>query len=100
MEQIERIRQMEQIFDRAEAAVSALRKAMEAYRGLESELERLEAYYENGLWQRDFQDDEAGKIPAELKRGVLSEDGVWNLLIDRDAIQAELLEWAEKLKNP
>ena len=100
MEQIERIRQMEQIFDRAETAVSALRKAMEAYRGLESELERLEAYYENGLWQRDFQDDEAGKIPAELKRGVLSEDGVWNLLIDRDAMQAELLEWAEKLKNP
>ena len=100
MEQIERIRQMEQIFDRAKAAVSALRKAMEAYWGLESELERLEAYYENGLWQRDFQDDEAGKIPAELKRGVLSEDGVWNLLIDRDAMQAELLEWAEKLKNP
>ena len=27
-------------------------------------------------------DDEAGRLPADLKRGVLSEDGIWNLLTD------------------
>ena len=29
-----------------------------------------------------FADDEAGLLPADLKRGVLSEDGIWNLLVD------------------
>ena len=27
-----------------------------------------------------FADDEAGLLPKDLKRGVLSEDGLWNLL--------------------
>ena len=33
--------------------------------------------------------DEAGKFPEKLKRGVLSEDGIWNML-ERNK---ELLEW-------
>ena len=30
----------------------------------------------------DLADDEAGRFPKVLKRGVLSEDGIWNLLSD------------------
>lgn len=30
----------------------------------------------------DLADDEAGRFPKDLKRGVLSEDGIWNLLSD------------------
>ena len=33
-------------------------------------------------WRKDFEADEAGKLPQDLKRGVLSEDGLWNLLSD------------------
>jgi hypothetical protein len=28
----------------------------------------------------DYQADEKGELPSDLKRGVLSEDGLWNLL--------------------
>ena len=31
--------------------------------------------------------DEAGNLPPDLKRGVLSEDGIWNLLSDYREIQ-------------
>ncbi len=44
--------------------------------------DELEQYYTGGQWQKDFADDEAGKLPEELKRGVLSEDAVYDLITD------------------
>ncbi|MED9970368.1 MAG: DUF4298 domain-containing protein [Ruminococcus sp.] len=40
----------------------------------------LEAYYESVKWRKDFENDEAGLLPKNLKRGVLSEDGINDLL--------------------
>jgi hypothetical protein len=42
------------------------------------------------LWKQDFAADEAGKLPSDLKRGVLSEDGIWNLLSDYREIQKKM----------
>ena len=78
---IERIKEMEGIFDallEAEAENSATDKEL---------LERLLRYYAGGQWLKDFELDEKGLFPAELKRGVLSEDGVFKYLqrlADRD----------------
>ena len=43
-------------------------------------LKALTDYYENGQWQKDYELDEKGGFPVDLKRGVLSQDGVYNLL--------------------
>ena len=43
-------------------------------------LAELEKYYTSDAWKRDFAADEAGLLPAELKRGVISEDGLYDLL--------------------
>ena len=43
-------------------------------------LKELRAYYVSDAWKRDFSADEAGLLPQELKRGVLSEDGIYDLL--------------------
>lgn len=40
----------------------------------------LEAYYTSDAWKQDYADDEAGLLPADLKRGVLSEDGIYDVL--------------------
>ena len=40
----------------------------------------LAEYYGSKEWKQDFADDEAGLLPKDLKRGVLSEDGIWNVL--------------------
>lgn len=45
----------------------------------EIKLKLLDDYYTSGQWQRDYEADEAGMLPDDLKRGVLSEDGVFNL---------------------
>lgn len=40
----------------------------------------LEEYYASGRWLEDYEADEAGLIPANVKRGVLSQDGLYDLL--------------------
>lgn len=92
MNQIERISHMEAILDEAAAAVSALDQALDGYEAVRDRLAELDGYYSGGQWRRDYDDDSAGKIPADLKRGVLSEDAVYNLLIDHDRL-------AERLKK-
>ncbi len=52
----------------------------------------LEAYYSGGVWRQDYDDDCAGKIPCELKRGVLSEDAVYDLLTDNNYLLKRLRE--------
>lgn len=82
MEQAERIRQMEQRLERSAAAVMALFAALDRYEEVKEDISALEAYYGSETWKQDFADDEAGLLPPSLKRGVLSEDGIWNLLTD------------------
>ena len=35
---------------------------------------------QSSLWLSDFEADEAGELPEDLCRGVLSEDGIYNVL--------------------
>ena len=43
------------------------------------------AAYLDGLWKADYEADERGAIPRCMKRGVLSEDGLYNLVTDWEA---------------
>ena len=47
---------------------------------MQDDIAALSGYYGSQEWRKDFEDDEAGLLPEDLKRGVLSEDGLWNLL--------------------
>ena len=55
----------------------------------------LDAYYRSPLWRSDFEADEAGKLPADLPRGVLSEDGIYNALQAYDDRQSTLSQCEE-----
>ena len=82
MNQIERITRMEQILDEATEIITAMDEAFQNYQAIQPQLEELFTYYFSPKWKQDWDDDCAGKIPADLKRGVLSEDAVYNLLSD------------------
>ena len=82
MKRTDRIKIMEDKYDRALKAVSDLDKALENFEGVIPEIEDLLKYYESGNWQKDYEADESGKLPVELKRGVLSQDGIYDLLSD------------------
>ncbi len=91
MNQIERIERFEKIFDETSAAVENLSVALENYAALQEKYSELQAYYE-GDWRGDYEDDEAGKLPKNLKRGVLSQDGVYDLLTKNDELLERLAE--------
>ena len=82
MDRIERITEMEARLDRAGAALAAYEKALEAYLAVQTDIKSLDLYYTGGDWRADFAADEAGQLPGNLKRGVLSEDGIYNVLTD------------------
>ena len=65
----ERIEKMEELFDKVKNG-----NRNEQY------LNILEKYYTSDDWKTDFSLDESGLLPANLKCGVLSEDGIYNLL--------------------
>jgi hypothetical protein len=69
-------------------------KRLEAFvEHLHSKVLVLESYYTSGDWLADFEADEAGLLPKDLKRGVLSEDGLHDLL---DAFK----EFEQQWENP
>lgn len=81
-DRISRITNMEKKLDQALRATSMLEQAIEHFEAIIPDIEDLIAYYESDLWREDFEADEGGKLPADLKRGVLSEDGIYDLLTD------------------
>lgn len=82
MEQVERIRHMEQLFDFASEVIKILPMSLDKYEKMQEAIATLSDYYSSNEWKQDYADDEAGVFPKDLKRGVLSEDGIWNLLSD------------------
>ena len=89
---VSRIEQMERRFDAARAAVDEMDAALQRYAEAEKDIEALAKYYDGGQWRSDFEADEAGLLPATLKRGVLSEDGLWNLLADDKELRRRMDE--------
>ena len=71
---------MESILDKATHKMDALEKMISEYEDFQFEIKKLEAYFTSQQWKDDYAMDEAGKIPEKLKRGVLSQDGIWNML--------------------
>ena len=92
MEQIERITQMEQCLDQLAEAAQELSAALAKYVEAQTAAQTLNAYLSSGEWRKDYEDDEAGLLPADLKRGVLSEDGIWNVMGDCHELDIRMLE--------
>ena len=70
MDRIERVERYERLFDEAATSHDAEKIAL------------LDAYYTSGEWREDYEADEGGELPPDLKRGVLSQDALYDLLED------------------
>ena len=68
LDRIERVEKYERLFDDAMAQRDP------------EKLRQLEAYYTSGAWREDYEADERGELPPDLKRGVLSQDALYDLL--------------------
>ena len=91
MTRIERIEEMEQCLEASQKAVAAMQEALEDYEAVQPAFKKLCDYYGSVRWMNDFEADEAGKLPKELKRGVLSEDAVYDLIVEHHEMTSRLL---------
>ncbi|MGT2896301.1 DUF4298 domain-containing protein [Streptococcus entericus] len=61
--------------------------------------EELFAYYGSQQWREHLALDEAGKLPSGLKRGVLSEDGIYNALLDYKELAEDLIALGQQMQE-
>ena len=71
---------MEQKLDLLVSALQNLEDALDQYDAIQEDVRLLADYLGSREWKSDLAADEAGKLPDNLKCGVLSEDGIWNAL--------------------
>ncbi len=98
---IGRIRQMEALYDRLLQALETDPTRLGTEEALREAARTLSEYQTGGDWLRDYALDEQGLLPAELKRGVLSQDGLYDLLC-RPEVAAALAEepaWEAAAEN-
>ncbi len=81
MERIERIKAMEEALNASREAAEQLSEAVAAQAVSLDGLRELSGYYGSQLWFKDRDADERGKLPADLARGVLSEDEPYEVLV-------------------
>lgn len=96
---IERIKWMEEAFNEVKDVVDALHSGLDSLEGLQDNIEELKLYQESGEWLDDFEADERGELPAGMPRGVLSEDAIYNLLEDVDALNDRFTEIADACRQ-
>jgi hypothetical protein len=95
-EQIERISRMEKLLNESVAAVEALDRALEEYQAVQDKISQLQQYYNDGDWMEDFNADCAGKLPADLPRGVLTEDAIYDLLTNQARLRETFIELSKE----
>ncbi|MBQ7536068.1 MAG: DUF4298 domain-containing protein [Stomatobaculum sp.] len=87
---IKRIKEMEARLNRAELCLKNLEEALDQYDAAKEDLRILSEYYSGPLWRQDYEADEAHLLPEDLPRGVLSEDGLYDLLQKYDELKQRL----------
>ena len=88
-ERIRRIIEMEKRYDRISLALHTAGVCPDRLDSIRDDIQALSQYYEGSLWREDFEADEAGLLPTDLKRGVLSEDAVYDLLSEYDTLRKQ-----------
>ena len=79
---ISRISKMENFFDDLRFSFEKSKEEFYKNSKLNKKFKILTTYYESGKWLKDYQLDEQNKLPKNLKRGILSQDGIYNFLCE------------------
>lgn len=92
----QRVEQMESIFNRQLQLASGIRALLQQVETSQSAYLDLLEYYQSPAFLEDMDLADRGEF-ENLPCGVLSEDGVYNLLVDRKELAAKLRECADLL---
>lgn len=94
--QILRIRKMETCLNDLKAANERLGAALDEFDKCHVLAVILSGYLGSENWWQDVEADSSGALPDDLRRGVLSEDGIYDALEDYKDLLARLLKSVTK----
>lgn len=96
MDRETRIRQMEEAFDAASAALERFESALDEFEGAQDSLLSFSDYYGSEQWLEDYDAHAQGALPPDLKCGVLSEDLPYDALMEYHELCIRMLEIATR----
>lgn len=88
---IERVKKYEQILDETIVLQDELEQCLEKMIDFYPTWKELISYYESKEYMADLNKDERGYFPLTLKRGIFSEDAIYDTIYEDESIK-ELLE--------
>ena len=78
---VKRIKELESVFDEVSKTLKEepIKLNDTEY---QNKIKILVDYLDSGMWLKDYELDEKGLIDQSVKRGILSEDGLYNLIFE------------------
>lgn len=92
MDRVKQITKMENNLNEADATIKEFATVLERFEKCQSKIKKLSEYYGSEEWFQDLEEYDMGRLPEDLKCGVLSEDAVYNVLMDNRELAIKLLE--------
>ena len=97
MDKIKRIEEMEKIMDKSADIFSELNAVLDKLCENLPDYRKLDKYYSSQDWFSDAEDSNNNLLPEDLKCGVLSEDGAYNLFGESHELAIKMVEIAAKM---
>lgn len=91
-QQFKHIKQMEHILNQMNELMETLRTTHAQWAEVQADYDALVSYYGSAQWHADNEAYDRGEIPKELPCGVLSEDAVFNLIAEQQAVAVEFVK--------
>lgn len=91
------ITKLENIMVRQEKTITKLESLLKELDAQQKDYETLYGYYYSPQRDQDLEDEEDNLIPQDLSRGVLSEDKIYDLVMNSHDVAIHMIETALRI---
>ena len=92
MEQVARIEKMEQFLNKSTDIIQQFSEVLEQFLQCQEGIEQLKQYYGSKEWYEDLEAYDNRQLPQGLRCGVLSEDLIYDMLMEYHKLAIQMLE--------
>ena len=89
---VERIKEMEEILNNSIKAIKDFESALDAFLKAQIGISKVSEYYGSENWFNDIEEYDSGKVPKDVKAGILSEDMAYDMLMNNRELAIKMLD--------
>ncbi len=94
---VNKVKKMESVLNNAKAIFKDLNDVLDRIEVSKEDIRLLFEYYQSKEWLQVYDDSNEGKTPQDLQCGVLSQDEVYNLLVDMNNTSVRMKRLADEI---